>query len=116
MSVYRLTAFAIANMIKASPLRRHSLLDLFAIANTKGGGALSIELEIKAEATRQQIKISDLAALIGTYPERLSRAFNGERALKTTELEKASKVLGVPASELMRRAEEYDTRQGGDAA
>lgn len=66
---------------------------------------MSIALEIKAEAVRQSITMKDLATAMDTYPERLSRAFSGERELKTSELEKASQFLGLPMWELVRRAE-----------
>lgn len=76
-----------------------------------------VELEVKLEAVRKGIPYKELAAKVGVSEDRLYKAFSDPtRHLSTSELVRASKILGVPASELMRRAEEYDTRQGGDAA
>lgn len=69
---------------------------------------MSTALEIKAEAVRQQITLKEVARRMHTYPERLSRAFNGERRLTSSEVIQAANVLGVQVSELMRRAEEAE--------
>lgn len=71
---------------------------------------MDVALEIKAEAARQQITLEEVARRMSSYPERLSRAFSGERELKASEIVDAGNALGVPASELMRRAEESDTQ------
>lgn len=69
---------------------------------------MNVALEIRAEAARQQITLKEVAHRMNTYPERLSRAFNGERKLKYSEVIQAANALGVPASELMRRAEKAE--------
>lgn len=66
---------------------------------------MSIELEIKAEAVRKGLPLEDLAKQMGVRPDRLSRAWTGERPLKTSEVIAAARALSVPASELVARAE-----------
>lgn len=72
---------------------------------------MNIEMEIKLEATRQGINLKDIAEALETYPERFSRAITGERPLTTTLAIKAADKLGIPLSELVRRAEENQTKQ-----
>lgn len=72
---------------------------------------MSVELEIKAEAARKQMPLKRLAEIMGTYPEKLSRSFTGKRELKSSEIEAAAKALRIPASELMRRAEQSEAVQ-----
>lgn len=69
---------------------------------------MDVALEIKAEAARQQITLKEVARRMSSYPERLSRAFSGERELKASEIVDAASALGMRASELLRRAEEAE--------
>lgn len=67
---------------------------------------MNVDLEIKFEAQRQGVELQELAKRLGTYPEKLSRAFSGERPLSTSLALDAAQALNIPLSELVRRAEE----------
>ena len=77
---------------------------------------MPVAAEIRAELGRQRIKYAELSRLLGMSRQRVWALLTDDRPLRDVEIKDIADVLGVPASELMRRAEEYDTRQGGDVA
>lgn len=77
---------------------------------------MTVAAEIRAELGRQRIKYAELSRRLGMSRQRVWALLTDDRPLRDVEIKDIADVLGVPASELMRRAEEYDTRQGGDAA
>lgn len=77
---------------------------------------MTVAAEIRAELGRQRIKYAELSRRLGMSRQRVWALLTDDRPLRDVEIKDIADVLGVPASELMRRAEEYDTRQGGDVA
>lgn len=55
---------------------------------------------------RQRIKVTELAEATGIGRTALHKRFNGTVAFNTDELGAISMALGVPLSELIRRAED----------
>ncbi|MDD7384772.1 MAG: helix-turn-helix domain-containing protein [Actinomycetaceae bacterium] len=71
------------------------------------GGVMSVAAEIRAEAARQKIPMSEISARSGISEVTLWRKISQEiTPLDTDQIEKISQVLGVRASTLVRRAEE----------
>ena len=68
--------------------------------------SIPVPEEIRAEMARQKIKASDLENLSGLNRMNIYRKIQREdRALTIDEAYKASEALGVPLSEIIRRAE-----------
>lgn len=77
---------------------------------------MDLNAEIRAELGRQRLTYADLAEKLDSSRQNMHHKLTSGRPVSSTDLFKIATALGVPASELMRRTEEYDTRQGGDAA
>lgn len=80
---------------------------------------MSVSAEIRAELARRKISYSDVAKHLGTTRQNVWRHLSDDdRSMTDTTLSEFAAFLGVPAWELMRRAEESDThstqRKGGD--
>lgn len=73
--------------------------------------------EVRAEAARQGMRgQSELARKAGlTHPTVRRYFWSGERATTLHALEQVSRALGVPASELVRRAEASEANPAGHA-
>ncbi|MCD4549699.1 helix-turn-helix domain-containing protein [Schaalia sp. lx-260] len=71
------------------------------------------ETEVRAEIARQNLKIIQLASLTGLKREYLSARLNGHKELTVNELHSIGRVLGIPAWELLRRAEESQSALAG---
>lgn len=70
---------------------------------------MSLVAEIRAEMGRKGMRPSDLARTTGMSNQKISRMISKEtQAVQVEDLEKISKSLGLPAWELMRRAEENE--------
>lgn len=69
----------------------------------------AIAAEIRAENSRQGLDYAALAKLLGRTRQYVSRKLSANiTVFNDTELSNFGKALGVPASELMRRAEEAE--------
>lgn len=66
---------------------------------------MRIEPEIRAEMARQGITGAELSASLGIKRPYLSLRLNGHFDFKAGEIIDICEVLGVPASEIFRRAE-----------
>lgn len=70
---------------------------------------MSLASEIRAEMGRDRMKATELSDKTGISASSIKRkVFEESRRISTDELEDIAKALGVPAWELMRRAEESD--------
>lgn len=68
---------------------------------------MTIASEIRAEMGRDQISATELASKAGiSFSSMRRKVLDESRAINTDELSKIARALGVPAWELMRRAEE----------
>lgn len=79
---------------------------------------MSVEAEIRAEMARQNVGVIDLAERIGLKRAYLGRHLRDCGDIKVKHVIDIGAVLGVPASELFRRAEqigEERRRHDGDA-
>ena len=71
---------------------------------------MTIASEIRAEMGRDQISATELASKAGiSFSSMRRKVLDESRAINTDELLKIAQALGIPAWELMRRAEESDT-------
>lgn len=64
-----------------------------------------VAIAVRAEMLRQRMKVTDLAKATGIGRVALHHRFNGRVAFDTDELDLVAHALGLPASELIRRAE-----------
>lgn len=62
--------------------------------------------ELRAELARQGKSMAWLAEKVGVTPGTISRWLSGARAVNLDALDLIGKALGVPAWQLMRRADE----------
>lgn len=70
--------------------------------------------EIRAELGRQKLSYAELADSLKTTRQKIWRILTDDnRPLKDQEIKAIADVLGVPASELVRRAEEAEERKAG---
>lgn len=69
---------------------------------------------LRAEQGSQNVTARELAERTGFAEVSISRWLNGHRDLNTEKLEKLAAALGVPAWELMRRAQERLDKQHED--
>lgn len=72
---------------------------------------LSLVTELKVEMVRSNCDIGTLAEELGMSRTLLSQKFNGHKDFKYEELQRIAERLQVPAWELIRRAEEAQTRK-----
>ena len=72
---------------------------------------MTVAAEIRAELGRQRIKYAELSRRLGMSRQRVWALLTDDRPLRDVEIKDIADVLGVPASELMRRAEEHDNKQ-----
>ena len=73
---------------------------------------MSIIAEIRAEMGRQNLKNIDIARKINSSRQHVSQRLNNDKGLISNyELERYAKALHIPASELVRRAEEAEERK-----
>lgn len=78
---------------------------------------LSVTAEIRAELARRKASYSDVAKELGTTRQNIWRRLSDDsRAMTDTELGRFANFLGLPAWELMRRAEENDTKALADSS
>lgn len=77
---------------------------------------MDLNAEIRAELGRQRLTYADLAEKLGSSRQSMHHKLTSGRPVSSTDLFKISTALGIAPSELMRRAEEYDTHEGGDVA
>ena len=61
--------------------------------------------KVRAAVAEKRVAQVALAAAISATRKTLSRKMNGKSPFGASELERIGQILGVPASELMRRAE-----------
>ena len=66
---------------------------------------MSLAYEIRAEMAIQGLKNSDISLRTGIPRSRLSVKLNEHRGFNSEELTAIGNALGIPGSELMRRAE-----------
>lgn len=76
---------------------------------------MSIQKAINEELSSRRWSRKRLSRESGISESTLSLKLAQPR-FDTDQLEKIAAAFGIAPSELMRRAEEYDTRQGGDVA
>lgn len=67
---------------------------------------MSVAAEIRAELARQNKTVQDLSEQMGVRYEPLRVRINGAIDMRTADLEAISAALGVPAWELLRRADD----------
>lgn len=75
---------------------------------------MNLNAEIRAELGRQRVTYADLAELLNTSRQNIQRKLTSARPISSTDLFEIAHVLNVDASELVRRAEEYETSQNDD--
>lgn len=63
---------------------------------------------IKKEMKLRGISVKDLVERISLERTAVSERLNGHKDFKSSELAEIGSVLGIPASELMRRAEQRE--------
>lgn len=73
-----------------------------------------IAAEIRAERARQSLSMQELAAKAGFSRLALSRRVNGNVPMGSLDLVRIARALGLPAAEIMRRAEK--AQQSGQVA
>lgn len=68
--------------------------------------------EIRAELGRQKLSYAELADSLKTTRQKIWRILTDDnRPLKDQEIKAIADVLGIPAFELVRRAEEAETKK-----
>lgn len=67
---------------------------------------MNLNAEIRAEMARQKITVADLARSLGVTRQSASRKLNASHPINNEDLSGVAAALGVPAWELIRRAEE----------
>ena len=70
--------------------------------------------KVRAAVAEKRVPQAALATAIHATRKTLSRKMNGKSPFSASELERIGQALGVPASELMRRAE-AELADGADA-
>lgn len=75
---------------------------------------MNLNAEIRAELGRRRVTYADLAELLNTSRQNIQRKLTSTRPISSTDLFKIAHVLNVNASELVRRAEEYENSQNDD--
>ena len=76
----------------------------------------ALAAEVRAELGRQQVGVGSLASHLGIHRTKLYRRLHGIRPFDSDELARIGALLGVPASELIRRAEQVVAETEGPAA
>lgn len=61
---------------------------------------------VRSEMALQQIKQADVTRAIGMHPNVFGRKYRGEVAFTSSELADVGRAIGVPASDLIARAEQ----------
>lgn len=78
---------------------------------------MDIASEIRGTLGRHKMSYAQLAELSGLSESTIRRKIEKEESpLNLVQIEKIASAFGLTSWDLARRAEEYDTRQGGDAA
>ena len=72
--------------------------------------------KVRAAVAEKRVTQVALATAISATRKTLSRKMNGKSPFGASELERIGQILGVPASELMRRAEAETERALADGA
>ena len=75
---------------------------------------MNLNAEIRAELGRRRVTYADLAELLNTSRQNIQRKLTSTRPISSTDLFEIAHVLNVNASELVRRAEEYENSQNDD--
>lgn len=75
---------------------------------------MNLNAEIRAELGRRRVTYADLAELLNTSRQNIQRKLTSTRPISSTDLFEIAHVLNVSASELVRRAEEYENSQNDD--
>ena len=70
---------------------------------------MRIEAEIRAEMAKRNISDATMADALGLTRKYFNHKKNGHAPFTFNEVQAAANALGMPAWELMRRAEESDT-------
>ncbi|AZR06343.1 XRE family transcriptional regulator [Trueperella pyogenes] len=71
----------------------------------------SLNAEIRAEMGRQRMTYADLARATNQTRQAVQRKLTVTRAVSIGDLEKIANAFGITASELLRRAEEYENNK-----
>ena len=66
---------------------------------------VDLAAEIRAEAARQRVTVTALARQVGMSTKTCSRKLQGHSGITTADLWQFADALGVPAGELIARAE-----------
>ncbi|WP_296773122.1 helix-turn-helix transcriptional regulator [Varibaculum sp.] len=75
---------------------------------------MNLNAEIRAELGRRRVTYAVLAELLNTSRQNIQRKLTSTRPISSTDLFSIAHVLNVNASELVRRAEEYENSQNDD--
>jgi transcriptional regulator with XRE-family HTH domain len=76
---------------------------------------MDVGTEVKLEAVRQGLQLGSIAKNAGMKRPYFSARVNGHREFSPCELSRIGQVLGVPAWELLRRAEEHNSSALADS-
>lgn len=86
------------------PERLHLLLSGYALGMETEAFVKALGAEVRTAATVAQVKIGDLAEIVGVSRMSLTRYLNGEREMTVPTLCRIADVLGVSAATLIERA------------
>lgn len=76
---------------------------------------MDVGTEVKLEAIRQGLQLGTIAKGTGMKRPYFSARVNGHREFSPCELSRIGRILGIPAWELLRRAEEQDATALADS-
>ena len=65
---------------------------------------LDLAAELRAEIARRNVTGKEIAAHLGTYPEKISRTINGSREMTVTEFVEIATAIGTDPAYILTNA------------